>query len=100
MKLQFIEVTIVTDSEDHLTTPRKGLVRWDQIASVVDVSSAKYSMNGVTAISLEEEVDDYEEGNHRGKVGGVVRGRRKLCVQESYETVKSRIEAACATANS
>ncbi|MDN0082387.1 hypothetical protein QU487_06420 [Crenobacter sp. SG2305] len=97
MKPQFIEFTITSDSNDSLVAPRKGIVRHDQITSVVDISSGNYVGLTRTQITLEEE-SDYP--NDADETGGVVRGRRTLCVQEDYETVKTRLANACQSAAS
>lgn len=95
MKPHFIEVTITSDSNDPLAAPRKGMVRHDQITSVVDISSGNYVGPTRTQITLEEE---YDYPNDADDTGGVIRGRRTLGVQEDYETVKTRLDSACQAA--
>lgn len=97
MKPQFIELTITSDSSDVLAAPRKGMVRYDQITAVVDISSGNYNGPTRTQITLEEE---YDYPNDADESGGVIRGRRTLCVQEDYVTVQSRLNSACQSAES
>lgn len=96
MKLQFVELTITADSNDSLAAQRKGLIRHDQITAVVDISSGNFTGPARTQITLEEE-NDYP--NDADETGGVIRGRRSLCVTEDYETVKSRLDSACQAAS-
>jgi len=91
MKPQFIELTITADSSDSLAAQRKGLIRHDQITTVVDISSGHFTGPARTQITLEEE-SDYP--NDADETGGVVRARRSLCVTEDYATVKARLDAA------
>ncbi len=86
----FIELTITLDSYDDLAHPRKALIRVDQITSVVDVSSEKYSFSAVTKVSLMQE-NDYQIGTSDN--GEIVRARRVIHIQENYDTVKAAIEA-------
>lgn len=90
MKHQFIELTITSDSGDTLVATRKGIVRVDQITSVVDISSGNFIGPALTQVSLEEELD-YSNDD---EAGGVVRARRTICVSEDYETVKKLINSA------
>lgn len=89
MKPIFIEFTIVSDSINPLATPRKGLVRFDQITSAVDISSGNYTGPARTQITLEEEHDYLNDAD---ETGGIIRGRRTLCAQEDYEKVKAMID--------
>jgi hypothetical protein len=95
MKLQFVEFTITSDSSDTLVAQRKGLIRYDQITAVVDISSGNFVGPARTQITLEEESDYPNDGD---ETGGVVRGRRRLCVTEEYATVKARLDSACQAA--
>lgn len=97
MKPQFIELTITADTGDALAAPRKGLIRFDQITSVVDISSGNFTGPARTQLTLEEEIDYQNEDD---EAGGVIRARRSLCVQEDYETVKQRIDSAGNAADS
>lgn len=96
MKPQFIELTITTDSSDALASPRKGMIRHDQITAVVDISSGTFVGPARTQITLEEESDYHNDDD---ETGGVVRARRSLCVTENYETVRARLDAACQAAS-
>lgn len=87
----FIEVTVVTDSADPLTSPRKAAIRADRITCVVDISSASYSSRAVTQICTEEPVDFIDEGD---EAGGVVRAERSFHVLETYVTVRNLLDAA------
>ncbi|MCD5327888.1 hypothetical protein ACFFU8_09360 [Chromobacterium piscinae] len=95
MTPHFIEVTISSDSNDPLAAPRKGIIRHDQITSIVDISSGEYVNHTLTQITL---VEEYDYQNDADDIGGVIRGRRTLCVQEDYETVKTRLVNACQAA--
>jgi len=87
----FVEVTVVTDSADVLTSPRNVLLRADRITSVMDVSSGDYMTGVLTSIGTDEPGDFVNDDD---EVGGVVRAERKLFVQESYQTVRTMLEAA------
>ena len=86
----FIEMTITLDSFDDLAHPRKALIRADQISSRVDESSEKYSFSAVTKVSLMQE-NDYQVGESDN--GEIVRARRVIYIQESYDKVKEALEA-------
>lgn len=94
MNPQFIEVIVTTDTADTLVAPRKALIRVDQITSVVDISSGGYRDRTSTELHLEEEADYI---NDDAENGGVVRGRRSVCVQENFETVKRLMDSAART---
>lgn len=85
----FIEFTIVSDSSGQLAAPRKGIVRFDQITTAIDISSGNYTGPARTQITLEEDQDYLNDAD---KKGGIIRGRRTICVQEDYEEVKARID--------
>lgn len=87
----FIEITVVTDSQDTLVKPRKALLRVDRITSVSDVSEGQYINNVLTMIGTDEPGDFI---NTDDEAGGVVRAERSLFVQESYQAVRNMIEAA------
>lgn len=91
MKPQLIEVTITSDSQDTLIEKRKGLIRPDQITTMVDISSGNFRGPTLTQITLEEEGDYVSDDD---ETGTVVRSRRTLCVTESYEEVKSLLNSA------
>lgn len=93
MSPQFIEVTILLDSADELAAPRKALLRFDRITSVVDISSAPLvATPGQTRITLDEENDWVNDDPETG--GGVVRAHRNVVVAESYAAVRVMMDAA------
>jgi len=96
MKPQFIELTITSDSSDALVVRRKGLIRIDQITSVVDISSGNFTGPALTQLSLEEETD---YPNDSDETGGVIRARRSVCVSEDYEAVKKLMDSAAQAYN-
>jgi hypothetical protein len=91
---RFIEVTIVCDTSESdrgWRMQRKGLVRADQITSVVDIS--RQDLNGAKIrLTLEEECDStlYLDTKFPG-LRAVVRGKRFVEVIEDFNTVSNAL---------
>ena len=63
----------------------------DWITSVVDVSSGNYSDGAISSIGTQEPADFVHDGDESSVV---VRAERQFFVQESYETLRTMLEAA------
>lgn len=89
---QFVELTVITDSDVTTIGPFKGSFRAELIASFVDISGVK---KGPAAMLMKTMITLTEPGdlvNSDDETGGVVRTQRVIYVQESYDEVKKLLD--------